>query len=164
MSNIYEGKTAIIINIDHTVRTTISGQFYITEPGDSKLVTTSLPILAALHGHGYTVIGVSMQPNLSQHSYDLGSYLACFEILQESLGEISFDQLYFNQHVTWDFKDTRCITLALKDFRLGRRSCLYVGVTDSEAVLCKVLGIPFINALEFFQRIPFRMEIEKLYF
>jgi histidinol phosphatase-like enzyme len=158
--NFYEGKQLVIVNIENTVRCSISGKTFIVAPDDVGVYVGIRPILRKVREQGYVLVGVSHQPGIAEHAFDPYDYLNGIKKMNTILYPDSvFDRVYY----TWDGKrnyyDTRIIFDAMSDAGVYRRRTLYVGYSALEIEMCKSLGISFVPASVFFNRVPHRMTV-----
>ena len=73
--NFYDGKKAIVINIDHIVRYSKSGAPYIIDANDIAICPGVIPLLRRLKDQGYHTVGVSHQPGIRTYGVCVEAFL-----------------------------------------------------------------------------------------
>jgi histidinol phosphatase-like enzyme len=92
----FNGKKIILFNIDQTIRESKNRRRFVVEPDDIQLRMNVRRRLVKIKHLGYTIVGISIQPEL-QHSYqyDKDIFKEGFFLTQQRLGPGKFDDIFF---------------------------------------------------------------------
>jgi len=149
----YDGK-ALILDYDGTLRDTISGAKYPTNPDDIKVLPGRTKKLLEFQKKGYKLLGVSNQSGVEKGDLSHKTAEACFTRTNELLGvDIEFK---FCPHHSFPIScfcrkpQSGLGVEFIEKYKLDPSQCIFVGDMTSDRTFAKRCGFVFSHADEFF--------------
>ncbi|MBL8603393.1 MAG: HAD-IIIA family hydrolase [Myxococcales bacterium] len=145
---------AVLLDFDGTLRKTLSGEHYPTDPDDIALLPGRRERLAALAAEGYRFFGVSNQSGISKGSLTREAAEACFERTLALLGQ-RFEVGYCPHNPApiscWCRKPMPGLGVAFVErHHLKRSDTVMVGDMTTDQTFAKRLGVAYADAAHFF--------------
>lgn len=147
---------AIILDYDGTLRETISGAKYPTDPTDIRILPGRREKLQRYSTQGWLLLGASNQSGVAKGALTLEQAKACFDRTNELLGMGPID-VQFCPHASgppqcWCQKPLPGMGVVhIEKYGLDPAQCVYVGDMTKDATFAKRCGFKFAQASTFFE-------------
>lgn len=154
---------ALILDFDGTLRETISGAKYPTDPADVRVLPGRVDVLRRYQRMGYLLLGASNQSGVAKGALTVDQAEACFRQTSKLLG---FDytqgglgpaiDVQFCPHASgppqcWCQKPLPGMGVVhIERYKLDPSQCIYVGDMTKDATFAKRCGFRFYLASDFF--------------
>lgn len=145
---------ALILDYDGTLRDTISGAKYPTNPDDVEILPGRIEKLLAFQKKGYRLLGISNQSGVEKGDLSAATANACFDRTNELLG-IDIEYLYcphnsFPINCYCRKPQTGLGVTFIEKYELDPSQCIYVGDRTTDKTFAKRCGFKFSHAKDFF--------------
>ena len=145
---------AILVDYDGTIRTTISGAKFPTNPNDIVVLDNRKKVLQSYIDKGYKVIGVSNQSGVAKGDLTHEMAIKCFEKTNELLGldiEVSFCPHSVPPIVCYCRQPGVGMGIEfIEKYKLDPTQCIMVGDMTSDKTFATRCGFKYVEAEDFF--------------
>lgn len=145
---------ALLLDLDGTVRRTTTGAPYPRHPDEVELLPGRAETLRRYHDEGWLLLGVSNQSGIARGDVDAATVAACFARTEALLGvplPVRWCPHPAGAIRCWCRKPMPGLALTwIVEHDLNRAACRFVGDMATDRECAGYLGVPYIDADEFF--------------
>ncbi len=148
----HNGK-ALILDYDGTLRKTITGKFFPTDPRDIQILPGRGEILRKYESMGYKLLGVSNQSGIAKGALTTERAKECFAYTNRMLGvEIDVEFCSHSHDANCYCRKPMCGlgVVLMERYKLDPNECIFVGDLDSDRQFAMNCGFQYKDARSFF--------------
>lgn len=145
----FNGRSVIFFNIDQTIRQSKSRSKFLIHLADIELRMHARRRLCKLAHMGYTLVAISIQPDIDKtYSYSDALLKEGFFLTQRLLGKGKFHNFFYSSLCTKQKIDGNIVSAIQKNYQSTQS--LYIAETALDLELAKYLKFETSNPEEFF--------------
>jgi HAD superfamily hydrolase (TIGR01662 family) len=145
----------LLLDVDGTIRETLSGDFYPKTPEDIRLLPNRREVLLEWIDRGYQLFFISNQSGVSSKKVSQTAVEACFDRTVELL-DLPVTEVRFCPHKAFP---ASCFCRKpmpghgvdlMRTYKLSQQDLVMVGDMESDARFARAIGATYFDAAEFF--------------